>query len=233
MGLPIQQTPEYRCTLSNNLEVRFRPFLVKEQKYLLVAAESSDSVQVLDAIVKLIDSVTFGSVDTNKLSMAELEYLFLNIRAKSVGEVATIRLLSPDDGKTYVEVQIPLEEVKVKFNKKHKKVVKLTDVISIEMSYPNLEVMTKLNENAKTNEVFNIIGDCVERIIDGETIYERTDFTKKDLSTFLDSLNTKQFQDVQTFFETMPKLTYDVEFENPKTKKMNKVTLEGMQSFFG
>lgn len=234
MSLPVINTPTYELEIPSTKETLiYRPFLVKEEKILLMAMEEDNDKTTIRAIRQIVKNCTFEKFDIDNLPMFDLEYIFLNIRAKSVGEVATIRLLSPDDGKTYVEVQIPLEEVKVKFNKKHKKVVKLTDDISIEMSYPNLEVMTKLNENAKTNEVFNIIGDCVERIIDGETIYERTDFTKKDLSTFLDSLNTKQFQDVQTFFETMPKLTYDVEFENPKTKKMNKVTLEGMQSFFG
>ena len=233
MSLPVINTPTYELELPSTKEkIVYRPFLVKEEKILLLAMEDSEnSSNVIRAVRQIVSNCTFEKIDANSLAMFDLEYLFLNIRSKSVGEVSSIKLLSPDDNKTYVAVDIPLDKVKVKFTKGHTNKIKLTDAIMIEMKYPSFELIEKLSDD--TEAVFDVIAECVDRIYDGETIFERTDFTKKELNEFLESLNSKQFENVQNFLETMPKLQHTVEFENPKTKKMNKVTLEGMQSFFG
>jgi hypothetical protein len=193
--------------------------------------EEEDTKHMVNAVRTIVDNCTFKTLKVNEMPMFDLEYVFLNIRAKSVGEVAKVQVLSPDDLKTYVEVDIPLDEISVKFQKGHTNLIKLNDEITIEMAYPTFEMLDSFDVD-NTKGVFDLIGKCVKRIIDGETIHERADFNKKELSDFLDSLNTQQFADMQKFFETMPKLSHDIEFQNPKTKKKNKITLEGLNSFF-
>jgi hypothetical protein len=234
MSLPVINTPTYELKLPSTKElITYRPFLVKEEKILLIAMEEENEANTINAVRTIVNNCTFEKLDVHSLAMFDLEYIFLRVRAKSVGEVVTVNLLSPDDNKTYVKVDIDLESVEVKFDKKHKKKIKLTDEIILEMSYPNLDLLSASGDLGQADQIFGMIGQCVERIYDGETIYERADFTQKELDVFLESLNTKQFEEVQEFFNTMPKISHDVEFTNPKTKKKNKITLEGMQSFFG
>ena len=150
-----------------------------------------------------------------------------------MGESADLKLLMPDDEKTYVDVQIPLQDIKVEFTKGHKKDIKLTDSIMLVMRYPTYELLGVEDTDMTIEKTFKLISDCTEKVIDGETIHERSDFNDKELQEFYDGLDSKQFQNVQNFFETMPRLKHTVEVVNPKTKKKNKITLEGMQSFFG
>ena len=232
MSLPVINTPTYELEIPSTKEkITYRPFLVKEEKILLVAMEEEDESQMIRAVRQIVQNCTFENVDSSTLPMFDLEYIFLRIRAKSVGEVATVNLLCSDDKETYVKVDIPLDEVTVKFDKEHKSLIDLTDSIKIQMLYPTFEQIQMLGD-ANTDDVFKLINACVQRIYHGEEIHERADFTDRDLDTFLDSLNTEQFTDIQKFFTTMPKLTYDVKFTNPKTKKKLTTTLEGMQSFF-
>jgi len=234
MSLPVINTPTYELELPSTKEkITYRPFLVKEEKILLIAMEEEKEENMIRAVKQIVNNCTFETLNVNTLPMFDLEFLFLRVRAKSVGEIATVNILSPDDKKTYVKVDVNLEEVNVKFDKKHKKRIILTDEISIEMSYPNLSLIENTGDLSSSEQIFGMIGTCVERIYEGETIYEKSDFTQKELDEFLESLNTKQFEEVQNFFNTMPKLMHTVEFTNPKTKKKQKVTLEGMQSFFG
>ena len=232
MSLPVINTPTYELEIPSTKEkITYRPFLVKEEKILLLAMEEEDESHMIRAVRQIVQNCTFEAVDSSTLPMFDLEYIFLRIRAKSVGEVATVNLLCPDDDKTYVKVDIPLEEVGVKFDKKHKTLIDLTDSIKVEMLYPTFEQIQALGDG-DTNDVFKLINSCVRRIYHGEEIHERADFTDKDLDNFLDSLNTQQFSDIQEFFTTMPKVSYDVKFTNPNTKKKLTTTLEGMQSFF-
>ena len=232
MSLPVINTPTYELEVPSTKEqLKYRPFLVKEEKILLMAMEEEDTKHMVNAVRTIVDNCTFKTLKVNKMPMFDLEYVFLNIRAKSVGEVAKVQVLCPDDLKTYVEVDIPLEDILVKFQKGHTNLIKLNDEITIEMAYPTFEMLESF-DSEDTKAIFDLIGKCVERIIDGETIHERADFNKKELTEFLDSLNTKQFADMQKFFETMPKLSHDVEFTNPKTKKKHIKTLEGLNSFF-
>ncbi len=232
MSLPTINTPTYELELPSSKEtIKYRPFLVKEEKLLLMAMEEDDEKQMIGAIRQIVNNCTFEQLEVPKMPMFDLEYVFLRIRSKSVGEVASLRLLCDDDGKTYADVDIPLEEVEVQFQEKHTNIIDVTEDIKVEMSYPTFEMVNNITEGS-TKEVFDLIGKCVSKVIEGETVYERTDWTKKELNAFLDSLSSQQFQDIQEFFETMPKLSYEVEYENPETKKKNKRTLEGMQSFF-
>ena len=232
MSLPVINVPTYELVQpSTKDELKYRPFLVKEEKLLLMAMEEDNEKQMVDAVRQIVNNCTFTEMDVNSLPMFDLEYIFLNIRAKSVGEVAPVKLLCKDDGKTYADVDIPLDEVRVHFKEGHTNIIDLDDTVKIEMSYPTFE-MAELITTGNVDSIFKLIYRCVNKIIDGETIHERTDFSQKELKEFIDSLNSKQFQDIQGFFETMPKLSYEVEYENPKTKKKNKMTLEGLQSFF-
>ena len=224
MSLPVINTPTYELVVPSTKEqLKFRPFLVKEEKILLMAMEEEDTKHMVNAVRTIVDNCTFKTLKVNKMPMFDLEYVFLNIRAKSVGEVVSVKILCDDDKETYADVDIPLEEITVKFQKDHINLIDLTDDIKIEMAYPTFEMLDSFDVD-NTKGVFDLIGKCVKRIIDGETIHERADFNKKELSDFLDSLNTQQFADMQKFFETMPKLSHDIEFQNPKTKKKHKKT---------
>ena len=232
MSLPVINTPTYELVVPSTKEqLKFRPFLVKEEKILLMAMEEEDTKHMVNAVRTIVDNCTFKTLKVNKMPMFDLEYVFLNIRAKSVGEVASVKVLCDDDKETYVDIDIPLEEIQVKFHKDHTNLIDLTDDIKIEMSYPTFEMIDSF-ESENTKAIFDLMGKCVERVIDGETIHERADFNKKELTDFLDSLNTKQFAEMQKFFETMPKLSHEIEFTNPNTKKKHKKTLEGLNSFF-
>ena len=233
MTLPTINTPTYELTVPSTKEkITYRPFLVKEEKILLLALEDENEKSMARALKQIVSNCTSGVNDIDKLPLFDLEYMFLRIRAKSVGEVADLKLLCEDDGKTYVDVQIPLEEIEVSFTEGHTNQIKLNDEVTVEMRYPTFEMLGLAPENMNVEKTFQLIGSCIERIYEGETVHERADFSNKELGEFLDSLSSEQFQNVQNFFETMPKLKHEVKFKNPKTKKNNTVTLEGLQSFF-
>ena len=233
MALPKINVPTYELEVPSTKEkITYRPFLVKEEKILLLALEENDELTIARALKQIVNNCTFENLSVNSMPLFDLEYIFLNIRAKSVGESADLKLLMPDDEKTYVDVQIPLQDIKVEFTKGHKKDIKLTDSIMLVMRYPTYELLGVEDTDMTIEKTFKLISDCTEKVIDGETIYERSDFNDKDLQEFYDGLDSKQFQNVQNFFETMPRLKHTVEVVNPKTKKKNKITLEGLQSFF-
>ena len=234
MGLPVINTPTYELVVPSTKEkITYRPFLVKEEKILLMAMEEEKDAQLNRALKQVVNNCTFETIDVAKLPLFDLEYIFLRIRAKSVGEVATVSILMEDDNETYVPVEIDLEGIEVEFIEGHSNKIELTDDISIEMGYPTFEFMNFKPDETEVNQMFDIIGKSIQRVYEGETVYERVDFTKKDLKTFLESLTSEQFKKVQEFFESMPRLRHTLEIENPKTKKKNTVTLEGLQAFFG
>ena len=235
MSLPVINAPTYELVVPSTKEkIKYRPFLVKEEKILLLALEDGDETNISLALKQIIENCTNSELDLDKLALFDLEFIFLRIRAKSVGENVKVNLLCEDDNETYVPVEIPLEQIKVKHTKGHKNVIKLTKNIFVNMRYPQLNMMAMqaVGDTPDVERVFDIVGECIESIVEGETIHERVDFNDQELKVFLESLNTKQFTDIQNFFETMPKLQHIVEVENPKTKVMNTITLEGLQSFF-
>ena len=236
MTLPTINVPTYELTVPSSKEtLTFRPFLVKEEKILLLALEDGSTGALNQSLKQIVNNCTFEKLEVNKVATFDLEYIFLRIRAKSVGETSTINLLAEDDGETYVPVDIPLEEIQVDFPEGHTNNIKLTDTIGVTFNYPTYETLDKmerLDEDSGIERVFALMLSCVHQIYEGETIHERIDFSDKELNDFLNSLSPQQFADVQKFFDTMPKLSYEAKFKNPKTKKNNKVTLEGLQSFF-
>jgi hypothetical protein len=214
--------------------VNYRPFLVKEEKLLLLATETGEQDEIIGAIKNIIEQCTdITSVD--KLATFDIEFLFLQIRTKSVGENVDVTVTCPDDGETEVEVSIPLDEIKVVKTRGHKKELKLDDEIAVTMGYPNLESFVESNFGEDTNQIdqiFEMAAGCIETIADTNQIYECKDSPKSEILEFLDQLSSKQFGELQKFFETMPKLLHKVQVTNPNTGVESEIVLEGLASFF-
>ena len=233
MALPKIAAPQYELTVPSTEEtVTFRPFLVKEEKLLLLANESDEENEMIGAIRQIITNCTYEKLDVTGLALFDLEYVFLKIRAKSVGEIVNLKLLCEDDGETYADVTINLDDVNVKWTEEHTNHIELTDDIGLMMRYPQFDLINLGAGGGETEYIFKMIKSCINQVYEGDTIHERSDFTDKDLDAFIESLTSEHFAKLQTFFETMPRLRHEVKFKNPKTKKQNKMTLEGMQSFF-
>ena len=237
MALPKLETPVYELEQPSTGEtIKYRPFLVKEQKTLMMAQESGEETQIYSAMKDLVSSCTFGKVDAENSPVFDIEFLFLQIRAKSVGEVSQLSLLCPDDKTTYANVEVDLSEVMVQVDKGHNPKIELTDEMGLVMRYPSIDsfATTGITEITAENMI-DVIASCILQIYEknGEKTYDPKDQTKKELTEFIEQLNTKQFKDVQKFFETMPKLKHEITVKNPKTKKENKVTLTGLNDFFG
>jgi hypothetical protein len=235
MPLPKLVAPTYELELpSTSQKIKYRPFLVKEEKILLLAMESEDEKQMINAVQTILKNCIQTKLKVEDLSIFDIEYLFLNIRAKSVGEEIELNITCPDDGETTVPVTINVEDIKVQKSDDHEKIIALNDSISITMKYPSMEmfVQNNLSGNVKTEDIFEIASSCIDQVVDGEEVYEVKSFSKKEINEFLDSLDTNQFMKIQKFFETMPKLSHTVNVTNPNTKKDNEVVIEGLASFF-
>ena len=234
MALPKLKTLTYELELpSNGEKIKYRPFLVKEQKHLMIAQESEDTKLIENAFADIISDCTFGEVDPYKMPLFDVEYVFLRLRGKSVGEKIKINVLCPDDEKTRVDVEIDLETVDVQMQDDHTNIVKVTDDISVIMKYPCLADMDGFDASGRAQSLFDMIKRCVHEIHDGKDVHTRIDISEKELDEFIDSLTTKTFEDLGTFFETMPKVMHILKVKNPKTKKKGEVLIEGLQSFFG
>lgn len=235
MPLPKLVAPTYELELpSTGQKIKYRPFLVKEEKILLLAMESEDEKQMINAVQVILKNCIQTKLKVDDLSIFDIEYLFLNIRAKSVGEEIELNITCPDDGETMVPVTINVEDIKVQKSDEHERIIALNDSISIVMKYPSMEmfVQNNLSGNVKTEDIFQISSSCIEQVVDGEEVYEVKSFSKKEINEFLDSLDTNQFMKIQKFFETMPKLSHKINVVNPNTKKENEVVIEGLASFF-
>ena len=234
MPLPKLKAPTYMLTLpSADKKVKYRPFVVKDEQILLTAMESGDEESMLNAIRDVVQSCTFDKLDVNNLPQFDLEYVFLRIRAKSVGETSTINVLCPDDQKTYVPVTLNLEEIECHVDDSHNNNIKLTDSVGIILGYPNYEMIKGLAGKTLNSElVIDIVKKSIIQVYDGDTVYESSDFTEKELDEFLDGFTTEALKKIKTFFDTMPRLRHEIEVENPETKVKSKVVLEGLRSFF-
>jgi hypothetical protein len=233
MALPKLNTLTYELELpSSGEKLKYRPFLVKEQKALMIAQESEDEKLIENTFAQIINDCVFDDVDPYTMPMFDIEYVFLRIRGKSVGEKVKLNLLCPDDEKTRVDVEIDLEEVDVQMSKDHTNVVDLTKDIKLIMKYPCLKDMAGLDNTGKVSSIFEMIKRCIHEVHDGDTVYNRVDMSEKELDEFIDSMSTENFDQVSNFFETMPKLQHTIEVKNPKTKKKNEILIEGLQSFF-
>ena len=237
MALPRVEIPTYKLTLPSRDEViEFRPFTVKEEKVLMIAGESDDEQDVINAIMKVISTCTMDKLSVNDLPLFDIEYIFLQIRGKSVGEIASFKVLCPDDHKTYTDVEIDISKVEVQVDEKHnnKIIVDKQRNMGVVFTYPTLNISkggTNLND-MKTEDVFNVLISCVDHIFEGEKIYPAKDTSKKELSEFFEDLNQSSFTDIKEFFDTMPQLKHEVEVENPKTKVKSMVTFRGLNDFF-
>jgi hypothetical protein len=214
--------------------IKYRPFLVKEEKVLLMAMESEDENQMINAVKTILKNCIISKIKVDDLAVFDIEYLFLNIRAKSVGEQIDLNITCPDDGETTVPLELNVEDIKVQKFEDHSRIISLNDTISVVMKYPSMEMFVKTNftANAKTEDVFEIAASCIEQVVEGEDVYETKSFSKKEINEFLDSLDTAQFLLIQKFFETMPKLSHTVKVTNPVTNVESDVVLEGLASFF-
>jgi|TARA_Y100001937_G_C7106674_1_gene325390 hypothetical protein len=237
MPLPSIATPTYSLILpSTKEEITYRPFLVREEKLLVLALEGEDQKEISTAIKSVLQACVKSKIDIQKLPTFDIEYLFLNIRGKSVGEEVEVNIIAPDDGKTSIPVKINLDDISVKEFDDHDKFIKLDDNLMMEMKYPSLDQFIQNNFDfsvkSSTEQTFDLVAGCIDKVYNDEETWDAGDFSKKEMSEFLDQMNSQQFKKVEKFFETMPKLSHEITVKNPKTKKSSKVVLEGLSSFF-
>jgi hypothetical protein len=236
MALPKIDVPTYELAVpSTDEKIKYRPFLIKEEKILLIAMESGENEDIIQAVKTIVSECTFHKLKLGEVPMFDVEYIFLQIRAKSVGEVSKLKLLCRDDGKTYANVELNLNEVQVQVDNDHTNKIELSDKMGVIMKYPTIDSFSAAGiAEINAENMLDVIVSCIAQIYDkgGEEVYDAKDSTKKELTEFIEQLNTQQFQDIQKFYDTMPKLKHTIKVKNPKTKKESKVTLTGLSDFF-
>jgi hypothetical protein len=238
MPLPKIATPTYELDLpSTGQSIKYRPFLVKEEKVLVIALESEDNKQITTAIKAVLKScILTKGVKVESLPTFDIEYLFLNIRGKSVGEELEVNVICPDDGETTVPVVINLDEIEVQKDENHSNKIKIDDSIMMELKYPSLDQFIKnnfdFNDKNAMDQSFELIASCIDKVYTEDEVWATADCTKKEVKEFLESMNSQQFKEIEAFFETMPKLSHTINVTNPNTKVESEVTLEGLASFF-
>ena len=239
MPLPKVNTPTYELVLpSSGRKIKYRPFLVREEKILIMALESENVKQITNAVIEILNNcVLTRGTKIEKMSTFDIEYLFLNVRSKSVGETIDVNITCPDDNKTSVQMTIDLDTIKIKKDKTHKDTIKLDDSLSMKMKYPSMDQFIESNFDTSTQgddikTTLNMIISCIDTIYTEEESWSGTDSSKKELEEFIESLNSKQFKSIENFFTTMPKLTHKVKVKNPNTGVESEVILEGLAAFF-
>ena len=239
MPLPTISTPTYELTLpSSNKKIRYRPFLVKEEKILIIAMESQDTKQIARAVKDVISKCILSKgIKVEKLSTFDIEYLFLNIRGKSVGEQIEVMVTCPDDNKTQVPMSINVDSIQVQKDENHSTDIVLDDTFTLRMKYPSLNEFIKNNfgelEKMNVDDTFDLIASCIDQVYSDDETWASEECTKKELTNFVESLNSSQFKEVEKFFETMPKLSHTVKVTNPNTSIESEIVIEGLQNFFG
>ena len=238
MPLPTIATPTYELELpSTKKKINYRPFLVKEEKLLVLALESEDTKQITNAIKAVIKScILTKGIKVENLPTFDIEYLFLNIRGKSVGEEVEVNIIAPDDETTSVPVKLMIDDIKVKETEGHTNKVKVDDKLTMEMKYPSLHEFISnnfdFNDDNNIERSFDLIGSCIDKVYNEEEVWSVSDFSKKEINGFLEQMNSKQFKEIEKFFDTMPKLSHEINVLNPKTQVKSTVVLEGLSSFF-
>ena len=237
MPLPKISTPTYELTVpSTGKNIKFRPFLVKEEKILIIAMESQSDKQIAQAVNDVLSNcILTKGVNINDFSTFDIEYLFLNIRGKSVGESVDVMVTCPDDNTTKVPVQVNLDDIKILKNDKHQRDIPLDANLTMRMKYPSMGEFVKNNFSVdmQVDDTFDLVCSCIEQVFNEEESWAASDCTKKELHEFLEQLDSSQFKKIEQFFETMPKLSHTLNVTNPNTKVVNKITLEGLNAFFG
>ena len=238
MPLPKIATPKYELELPSTGEtVQFRPFLVKEEKLLVIALESEDSKEITTAVKTVIQSCILSKgIKVETLPTFDIEFLFLNIRGKSVGEEIEVNIICPDDNQTQAKVSIDINDIKVQRDDSHTNKIKIDDTIMMQMKYPSLEQFIQNNFNFSDknamDQSFELMASCIDQVFTEDEVWAASDCTKKEIKEFIESMNSTQFKDIEKFFETMPKLSHKIKVTNPKTKVKSEVVLEGLASFF-
>jgi len=234
MALPKINTPTYELVVpSTDEKIKYRPFLVKEEKILMMALESKENSQIIASVKEIVKTCTFEKVDISKLPMFDMEYIFLQIRSKSVGEVSQIRVLAPDDEKTMIDTEVDLSKVEVEVGEGHNPKIDLGNKLGVLMKYPTIDSFTDSDvQEITAANMLDVIVSCIAHISDGEEVFESKDQTKAEMIDFVEQMNTAQFKEVQKFFDTMPKLKHTIKVTNPKTKKEGEVVLSGLNDFF-
>ena len=236
MALPKLTTPTYELEIpSTDEKIKYRPFLVKEEKILMMALESKSSGDITQAVKDIVSECTFNKVNIDLMPMFDVEYIFLNIRSKSVGEVSKLKILCPDDKKTYADVELDLNKVNVQVGEDHTNKIELGNGMGMIMKYPSIDSFKDSGiRDINASNMLEVISTCILQIYEeeGKKVYDPKDQTQKELTDFIEQLNTKQFKDVQKFFDTMPKLKHEITVKNPKTKVESKITLSGLNDFF-
>ena len=238
MPLPKVSTPTYELALpSSGKKIKYRPFLVREEKTLIMALESEDSKQITNSVIDILNAcILTKGIDITKLATFDIEYLFLNVRSKSVGETIDVLITCPDDNTTKVETKIDIDTIKIKKDRKHKDIIKIDDNISIKFKYPSMDSFIEnnfeSNEKSEVRNTLDMITSCMDVIFNEEESWNASESTKKELEDFIDQLNTKQFKQIEDFFSTMPKLTHSIKVKNPNTGVESSVILEGLAAFF-
>jgi len=236
MALPILITPTYELEIPSTEEkIKYRPFLVKEEKILLIALESNENLDIVQAVKTIVDDCTFNKLDLGNLPMFDVEYIFLQIRAKSVGEVSKLKILCQDDMETYTDYEINLTDIEVEVIEGHTNKIELTDEMGIIMKYPTIDSFQSTGiTSISSSNMLDVISSCILQIYDkkGEEVHYAKDQTAKELIDFIEQLSSQQFKDLQKFFDTMPRLKHTIMVENPKTKVKNKIELNGLNDFF-
>ena len=238
MPLPKISTPTYELNLpSTGKKVQYRPFLVREEKLLVLALETEDPKDITTAMKTVIKNcIQTRGIKVETLPTFDIEYLFLNIRGKSVGEEIEVSIICPDDEQTTVPVVLNVDDIKVQKSKEHTTKIQIDDSLIMEMKYPSLEQFISsnfdFNEKNQMEQSFDLIASCIDKVYSEEEVWAAGDFTKKEVKEFLEQMNSSQFKEIESFFETMPKLSHTVKFKNPNTKKENEIVLEGLSSFF-
>ena len=234
MALPKLKTPTYELELpSTGEKIKYRPFLVKEQKNLMLASESEDETEIQNALANIISECTFGKIDPYVVPLFDIEFMFLRIRGKSVGEKIELNVLCPDDNKTRTDITINLEDIDVHMDATHNNEISVTDNITIFMRYPTLKDMSNVTtDTTDVATIFDLIKRCISEIHDKKTVHNRIDISEKEMEEFIDNLPSVIFEDLGEFFNSMPKVQHPVKVTNPKTKKKGEVVIEGIESFF-
>ena len=236
MALPKLDVPIYEMVVpSTDEKIKYRPFLIKEEKILLIAMESGENKDIIQAVKQIVSECTFNKLELGDMPMFDVEFMFLNIRAKSVGEISKLKVLCQDDKVTYAAVEVDLSKIEVQVNDDHTNKIELSDEMGVFMKYPSIDSFSTAGiAEITASNMLDVIVACIAQIYDkkGEEVYDAKDSTQKELIEFVEQLNTKQFQEVQKFFDTMPKLRHEMKVKNPKTKKESKVVLTGLSDFF-
>ena len=235
MALPVLATPTYELVVpSTGKKIKYRPFLVKEEKALLIAQQSQEDQTMLDTLKSIISSCTFDKLNVDSLALFDIEYIFTQLRAKSVGEYSELvfNCLECNDPKAKINVNIDLTKLEVSKNAEHKSKIELFDSVGIQMKYPSFKALNKLKTMNDTDAIFEVVADCIDYIYDSDSVYPASEQTREDLQNFIDNLTQDQFKKVKEFFDTMPKLKHDIEFNCPVCGYHHKHTIEGLDNFF-